>query len=63
MKHDKFVELTFEFGETVFVNTDYIIAYGYLADLGKTAIWLVGEEEQYCNGDQTQKIRNAINNG
>ena len=62
MKHDQFAEMKFTNGASMFLNTEYITAYGYIREQDKTAVSVLGEgREIYFPGDQTAEIRNSIN--
>lgn len=60
--HEQFAEMTFNNGNSMFLNTEYITAYGYLKDRDETVVSVLSEaEEIYFPGDQTAKIRIAFN--
>ena len=60
--HEQFAEMTFNNGNRLFLNTEYITAYGYLKDRDETVVSVLSEaKEIYFPGDQTVKIRNAFN--
>ena len=49
--------MVFENGENMFLNTEYITAYGYLKEQDKTVVSVLGEgKEIYFPGNQTQEI-------
>lgn len=57
MKHDKFARMKYKNGESLFVNTEYITAYGFIKEQDQTVITVLGEgKEIYFPGDQTNKL-------
>lgn len=57
MKHDKFARMKYKNGESLFVNTEYITAYGFIKEQNQTVITVLGEgKEIYFPGDQTNKL-------
>ena len=61
-KHGQFAEMKFTNGAIMFLNTEYITAYGYIREQDKTCVSILGElKEIYFPGDQTVEIRNSIN--
>lgn len=62
MKHEQFAKMVFENGESMFINTEYITAYGYMKEQDKTVVAVLGEgKEIYFPGDQTHEIRVSFN--
>lgn len=62
MTHAQFAEMTFENGEKMLINTQYITAYGYIKKQDKTVVAILGEgKEVYFPGDQTHEIRSSFN--
>jgi hypothetical protein len=60
--HVRFAEMTFSNGNSLFLNTEYITAYGYLKDRDETVVSVLSEaKEVYFPGDQTAEIRSAVN--
>ena len=58
----QFAEMTFNNGNKLFLNTEYITAYGYLKDRNETVVSVISEaKEIYFPGDQTAEIRSAFN--
>ena len=58
----QFARMVFENGENMFLNTEYITAYGYLKEQDKTVVSVLSEgKEIYFPGDQTQKITDSFN--
>lgn len=57
----QFARMVLENGETMYLNTEYITAYGYLKEQDKTVVVVLGEEEgNYFPGDQTQEIMDSF---
>ena len=57
----QFAKMVFENGEVMFLNTEYITAYGYIKEEDKTVVSVLGEgKEVYFPGDQTQEISNSF---
>lgn len=64
MTNAQFAEMKFTNGERMFLNTEYITAYGYIREQDKTCVSILGEtKEIYFPGDQTTEIRNSIKPG
>jgi len=62
MNHAQFAKMTFENGEVMLVNTQYITAFGYIKGQDKTVIAILGEgKEVYFPGNQTHEIKSALN--
>lgn len=60
--HAQFASMKFKNGETMFINTEYITAYGYIKEQDKTFVTVLGEgKEVYFPGDQTEEIRVSFN--
>lgn len=60
--HAQFAEMTYDNGNSLFLNTEYITSYGYLKDQDETVVTVLSEaKEIYFPGDQTEKIRNSFN--
>lgn len=58
MKSLQFAEMKFENGESMYLNTEYITAYGYLKSEDKTVVSILCERKEiYFPGDQTEEIR------
>ncbi len=61
-KHAQFAKMTFNNGNSLFLNTEYITSYGYLKDRDETVVSVLSEaKEIYFPGDQTEEIRNSFN--
>lgn len=60
--HAQFAKMTFNNGNSLFLNTEYITGYGYIKDQDKTVVSVLFEaKEVYFPGDQTAEIRSAFN--
>ena len=60
--HAQFAEMTFDDGDSIFLNTEYITSYGYSKDQDKTVVSVLSvPSEIYFPGDQTEEIRMAFN--
>lgn len=58
----QFAKMTFNNGNILFLNTEYITAYGYLKDRDETVVSVLSEaKEIYFPGDQTDEIRDSFN--
>ena len=61
-KHDQFAMMDCDDGGHMYINTEYIKAYGYIKDRNATFVSVLGELEKiYFPGNQTQEIRLSIN--
>ena len=60
--HAQFAEMKFSNGNSLFLNTEYITAYGYLKDQDETVVSVLSEAKAvYFPGDQTEEIRISFN--
>lgn len=64
MKHYQYAQMKVKNGGTVYVNTQYVTAYGYAEARDETIVAVLGEKDPiYFPGDQTEEIRKSINYG
>lgn len=61
MKHAQFAQMKHENGNVMFLNIEYITAYGYAKEQDETVVAMLYEGEPlYFPGDQTREIRNSL---